>query len=141
MDPDSPLARLAFEALQTSYTWSIALIKFCDDIYKIYTRAKFGAPVAWHMSTRLTRVLILKIAEPRHSVAMILKAANNAQIGRVTLLASLKSLDEMRATQKLNFENHPAVSNELAKFLAVNTEFQSIKYLETTVATLQMKCL
>ena len=137
LDIDSPLARLAVQALQTSYTWTIALIKFCDDIYKIYTRAKFGTPVAWHMATRLTRVLILKIAKPRHGVAMMLKAANNAPMGRVTLLASLKYLDEMKEIQKLNFENHPAVSNKLVKFLSVNTEFQSIKDLESNVATIQ----
>ena len=96
LDFDSPLARLSTEALQTSYTWSMGLIKFCDDIYKIYVRAKFGTSVAWHMATRLTRVLILKVAEPRHGVAMLLKASNNAQIARVTLLASLKSLDVMK---------------------------------------------
>ena len=136
LDFDSPLARLATEALQTSYTWAQGLIKFCDDIYKIYSRAKFGSSVAWHMATRLTRVLILKIAEPRHGVAMLLKASNNAQIGRVTLLASLKSLDLMREIQRLNFENHPTVSNELVKFLSVNTEFQSIKDLQTSTSTL-----
>ena len=37
LDTASPLARLSLEALQTSYTWAVALIKFCDDIYKIYT--------------------------------------------------------------------------------------------------------
>ena len=79
------------------------------------------------MATRLTRVLILKISEPRHGVAMTLKAANNAQIGHVTLVALLKSLDIMREIQKLNFENHAVVSNELVKFLAVNTELQSIQ--------------
>ena len=60
----SPLYLLSIEALQTSYTWAVALIKFGDDIYKIYTRAKFGTAVAWHVSTRLMRVLILEISEP-----------------------------------------------------------------------------
>ena len=89
------------------------------------------------MATRLTRVLILKAAEPRHGVAMLLKASNNAQIGRVTLLALLKSLDVMREIQRLNYENHPTVSNELVKFLAVNMEFRSIKDLQTAVAGVQ----
>ena len=137
LNSTSPLACVLLEALQTSYTWAVALFEFCDKIYKIYTQAKFGTSVAWHMATRLTRVLIIKIAEPRHRVAMTLKAANNAQIGRVTLLASLKSLDMMQEIQKLNFENHPEVSTELVKFLAVNTEFQSIQNLQNDVKTIQ----
>ena len=111
LDFNSPLARLATEALQASYTWALGLIKFCDDIYKLYIRAKFGTLVAWHMATRLTRVLIMKVAKPRHGVAMLLQASNNSQIGRVTLLASLKSLDVMKSIQRLQYENHSSVSN------------------------------
>ena len=61
---------------------------------------------------------------------MALKAANQSQIGRVTLLAILISLDVMRQIQDLNFSNHPTVANELVKFLAVNQEFQSVKDLQ-----------
>ena len=127
----SPLYSLAIEALQTSYTWSVGIIKFGDNIYKIYTHAKFGSAVAWHVSTRLMKVLIFEIAEPRHGVALSLKAANQAQIAKVTLLASLRLLDIMREIQRVNFENHPVVANELVKFLAVNTEFDSLKNLQT----------
>ena len=127
----TPLYVLAIEALQTSYTWSVGIIKFGDLIYKIYTRAKFGSTVAWHVTTRLMRVLILEIAEPRHGVALSLKAANQFQISKVTLLASLRSLDIMREIQRVNFENHPSVANELVKFLAVNTEFDSLKTLQS----------
>ena len=112
LDFNSPLACPAStEALQASYTWAVGLIKFCDGIYKIYIRAKFGTLVAWHMATRLTRVLIMKVAKPRHGVAMLLQASNHSQIGRVTLLASLKSLDVMKAIQRLQYENHSSVSN------------------------------
>ena len=43
----------------------------------------------------------------------------------------------MQEIQRLNFEDHPAVANELVKFLAVNTDFQSIKDLQAT--TLEIK--
>ena len=125
------------EALKTSYTWALALIRFGDDVYAIYIRAKFGSAVAWHVATRLMTVLILKIAEPCHGVAMSLKAANQKQIAQVTMLASLWSLDIMRNIQRLNFEDYPAVANELVKFLAVNTEFESIKDLQTLKATMK----
>ena len=77
---------------------------------------------------------MLEIAEPRHGVALSLKAANQTQIAKVTLLASLRSFDIMQEIQRLNFENHPVVANELVKFLAVNAEFDSIKTLQTDVA-------
>ena len=76
------------------------------------------------------RVLLLEVSEPRHGVAFSLKAANQVQISKVTLLASLRSLNIMREIQRLNFENHPSVSNELVKCMAVNTEFDSIKTLQ-----------
>ena len=97
----TPLYTLAIEALQTSYTWSVSILIFGDNIYKIYIRAKFGSAVAWHVTTRLMRVLILEIAEPRHGVALSLKAENQTQISKVTLLASLQSLDLMREIQRL----------------------------------------
>ena len=68
---------------------------------------------------------------------MSLKAANQKQIAQVTMLASLRSLDIMRNIQRLNFEDYPAVANELVKFLAVNTEFESIKDLQTLTATMK----
>ena len=138
---DSGLYILSVEALQTSYTWALGLIRFGDDIYAIYTRAKFGSAVAWHVATRLMTVLMLEIAEPRHGVAMSLKAANQKQIAQVTMLASLRSLDIMRNIQRLNFEDYPAVANELVKFLAVNTEFESIKDLQTQSKALQTELI
>ena len=82
-------------------------------------------------------VLIQEVTEPRHGVAMSLKGANQKQIAQVTMLASLRSLDIMKSIQRLNFEDHPAVANEPVKFLAVNTEFDSIKDLQAL--TLSMK--
>ena len=43
----------------------------------------------------------------------------------------------MREIKKLNFSNHPVVAKELVKFLAVNTEFHSIKDLQGILNTLQ----
>ena len=77
------------------------------------------------------RVLILKISEPRHGVALSLKAANQFQISKVSLLALLRSLDIMRKIQRVNFENHLSVANELVKFLAINTEFDYLKMLQS----------
>lgn len=131
--PGTQLYSLAVEALQTSYSWSTGLIKFCDDIYRTYVKAKFGSTIAFHVATRLTKVLIVEVFKPRQRVAMALKACNQIQIAQVSLLAIVRSLDVMRKVQDLNYTNHPAVANELVKFLAVNTEFQSIKDLQSDV--------
>ena len=122
--PGSPLHSLAVEALQTSHSWALDLLKFCNDTYRIYVKAKFGSTIAFHVATRLTKVLITEVFKPRQWVAMALKARNQSQIAQVSLLVIVCLLDEMRKIQELSFTNHPAVTNEVVKFLAVNTEFQ-----------------
>ena len=93
-------------------------------------KAKFGSTIAFHVATRLTKVLITEAFKPRQQVAMALKACNQSQISQVSLLVIVRSLDEMRKIQELSFTNHPAVANELVKFLAINTKFQSVKDLQ-----------
>ena len=68
---------------------------------------------------------------------MALKATNQVQIAKVTLVAILRLLGVMRNVQDLNFANHLAVANEIAKFLAVNTEFQSVKDLQSETTKLR----
>ena len=136
LSPDYPMYQKATEALQTTHSFATAFIKMGDDIYRTHVRAKFGSAVAFHVQTRLMRVIILEVFKPRRSVAMSLKAANQAQIAKVTLLASLRSLDIMREVQDVGFMNHPTIANELVKFLAVNTEFQSVRDLQSLTGTL-----
>ena len=128
-DPSSPLYSFAVEALQTSYTWTLGLLKFGGDTGRTYDQATFLVTVVWHVATRLMKVLIVEVTKKRHRVSMALKAANQIQIAKVTLMAILRSLDVIRNIQDQNFANHPAVANERVKFLAVNTEFQSVKDL------------
>ena len=136
LDPDSAMYQKATEALQTTHSFATAFVKMGDDIYRTHVRAKFGSAVAFHVQTRLMRVIMLEVFKPRRSVAMSLKAANQAQIAKVTLLASLRSLDIMREIQDVGFTNHPIIANELVKFLAVNTEFQSVRDLQSVTGTL-----
>ena len=96
-----PLYSLAVEALQTSYSWSTGLIKFCDNIYRIYVKAKFGSTIAFHVATRLTKVLIVEVFKPWQRVAMALKSCNQLQIAQVSLLAIVRYLDEMRKFRNL----------------------------------------
>ena len=65
LDPSSPLYSLAVEALQTSYTWTLGLLKFGDNIVWTYVRAKFSVTVAWHVATRLMKLLIMEVAKKR----------------------------------------------------------------------------
>ena len=115
----------------------MGLIRFGNKIYTIFIEVKFGTSVAWHVATRLMKILIFEISEPHHGVSMTLKAVDQLQISQVTLLDTLRSLDIMREIQRLNVENHSSVANKLVKFLAVNTEFQSIMDLQTTKSFIQ----
>ena len=75
----------------------------------------------------------MEVSKKRHWVSMALKASNQAQITKVTMMAILCSLDIMRHIQDLNFSNHSTVAIELVKFLAVNTEFQLVNDLQSEV--------
>jgi capsule polysaccharide export protein KpsE/RkpR len=39
--------------------------------------------------------------------------------------------------KRLNFKNHPSISTELVKFLAINTSFEAIEKLTAKVAALE----
>ena len=127
---------LVTTSLNVTYTWTAGVIKMSDYLFRIYVRAKFGNSVAFHVATWLMRILFLEAAKPRHQVCLSLRAADNQQTAKVILLATLRSLDVMQEIQRLNFINHPSVSNKLVKFLAVNTEFQSVINLQGITTSL-----
>jgi hypothetical protein len=53
--------------------------------------------------------------------------------------AVLKSHDAMASYKRLNFKNHPSISTELVKFLAINTSFEAIEKLTSQVSTLVLE--
>ena len=81
------------------------------------------------MTTRLATNLIAKVYIPRHGIVEQLKIGDARSMGNTIFYSTLKSLDIMTAIREIGFSNDPIVSSELVKFLALNTEFDTIKKL------------
>lgn len=89
------------------------------------------------MTTRLARQLILKTFVPRHGILECLKTGDPFEIGKTIFWSSLQCLNIMSTIRELGFENDTSVSSELVKYLAINTEFDTIKKLAVENANLK----
>ena len=135
-DATSPLYSVAYNSLTTSVSWVQQIVRYIDDTYKEYTESKFDASRAWHITTRLAKVLLEIIAEPRTGILRSLKAKNPKQMKRSTFFSTTKSLETMKKLSHIGFKNSPVVAGELVKFLAKNTQVESIEKLKREVKEL-----
>lgn len=129
LDPTSDYYNVAKLSLAESVLFVDGLINYIDEVYREYVQARFGPKKAWHIATRLAKALILQVAKPRDGVYKLFKNKNLSQISAEMFYATLRSLDEMAEIRRFNFKNTPVVSSELVKFLATNTDFESVKKL------------
>jgi hypothetical protein len=81
--------------------------------------------------------MCIVLAEARNGVMKTFKAGSTQQIGSVVFWANLRSLNRAMSIKRNGLKNDPIVSGELVKFLAVNTEIETIEVLETKVKDLQ----
>ena len=130
LDPTDAFYQIAVLSLSTSVSFITSLISFLDSTYRTYVRAKFNTKRAWHIATRLTKRLIVKVYKPRHGVYETFKAGSPVEIGKAIFYSTLRCLDIMQAMTKLQFGNDPAIANELVKFLSLNSEFDKVNQLE-----------
>lgn len=136
LEPLSPVYSIAVLSLQTLCSFLIALVAFIDETYKEYVRAKYGSGVAWHVTTLLATRVIKMITGPRVGVETTFQMGDINAIKRVSIYATLKSLDLMTSLQRIGFRNSPDILSELVRFLAVNSEYQSVQDLQEQVKTL-----
>ena len=99
--------------------------------------AKFGTKKAWHVATRLARRLVMQVATPRNGVQKTFVGGKTKQMAGSVFYATIQALDEMQIVRSFGYKNAPGVSSELVKFLAVNTDFESVKALVEKVKTLE----
>lgn len=126
----SPLYQVAVMSVSDTVSLITNLIRFMETTSRTYVRAKFSTKKAWYITTRLTKRIIFKIAKPRHGILETFKAGKPPHIDKLIFFSSLKCLDIMNEISRLKIENDPCVSNELVKFLSLNTEYDNIKQLE-----------
>jgi hypothetical protein len=128
---------LAHAALTESAAWIIGFIQFIDEYYRELSKAKFGSAKAWHVTTRLAKRILDDVGTQRYGVQNAFHVGDSRQICQQIVWAVLKSHDTMTQYKRLNFKNHPSISTELVKFLAINTSFESIEKLTSKVCILE----
>lgn len=128
---------LAHAALTESSAWIIGFIQFMDEYYRELSKAKFGSSKAWHVTTRLAKRILDDVGTQRYGVQNAFHVGDSWQICQHIVWAVLKSHDTMTQYKRLNFKNHPSISTELVKFLAINTSFEAIEKLTAKVCVLE----
>jgi len=133
LEPLSVFHTLCSKSLTDSVGWGHKLIKFIDDTFREYSRARYSTKKAWHVATKLGVALMEYIAKPRNVVHNSFRISNNLSVAKSVSYAHFRSLDLMAKVEVLEFKNSPIVTAELAKFLALNSSFESVEKLQTLV--------
>jgi uncharacterized protein YoxC len=131
VNPVSESTWLLHASLTESAGWIIGFIQFIDKYHSELSKAKFGAGKAWHVTTRLAKRILDDVGDQRYGIQ------NTFQICQQIAWAVLKSHDLMAEFKNLEFKNHPSISGELVKFLAIDTSFGAIEKLALKVAELE----
>jgi len=135
--PLSPYYNLCILALTESVSWIDRLIKFLDDTFNEYSRSRYGPKKAWHITTRLGKALIEKVAQPRNSIHNSFKINKPQEVSKAITYASLRSLDIMMKISAVNFKNSPIITAELSKFLALNSNHEVVEKLQSKLTSLE----
>ena len=118
-------------SLTTTVGWSLGLIDFIDNTYETYSQGKFGTKKAWHIASKLALCLIKEISRPRIGAINSFVAGKQDIVAAHIFWRTLQSLDKMSEVEHLDFENHPAISTELVKFLSMHTSVEAVEKLQS----------
>jgi len=139
LEPLSIFHTLCSKSLTDSVGWGHKLIKFIDDTYREYSRARYSSKKAWHVSTKLAVALMEYVAKPRNVVHNSFRISNSLSVAKAISYANFRSLDLMTKVDVLEFKNSPIVTAELAKFLALNSSFESVEKLQSNLVDMTDK--
>jgi hypothetical protein len=118
---------VASEALDKSVTWVTGLISFIDRTYEsLHGGSKFTAPQAWSLTTQLVRRIFSDLHTARMGTTRTM-GKDRVVICTTLLWSAFKTHDAMAAFENANFEDHPSISSEYVKFLAMNSGFEALE--------------
>jgi len=127
---------LVSKTLSDSITWANKLVKFIDDTFREYSRARYGSKKAWHVTTKLAVSLMEYISSPRTVIHNSFRVGNHMSVSKAVTFSFLRSLDLMIEIEKLEFRNSLVITSELTKFLAMNSNYESVESFQKEVTTL-----
>lgn len=127
---------LVSKSLLDSITWANKLVKFINDTFREYSRAMYGSKKAWHVTTKLAVSLTEYISSSRTVVHNSFRVGNHMSVSKAVTFSFLRSLDLMIEIEKLEFRNSPVITSKLTKFLAMNSNYESVRKKKEEVKTL-----
>jgi hypothetical protein len=135
------LCRAAAEA-STSFIDSFTV--FVEDTWiSLSKRSKFPLKQAWSLVSMLGARIFQELAEVRRG-AFDAVSTSDAAGSRVTMCATVlwavfRTLDMMDEFVRHKFKDHPAISAEYIKFLAVNSGHETVETIEKSIKTVESK--
>ena len=141
LSPTSQMYHVALDSLTTTVAWATRFFAYIDKTYKTYSEGKFGPKKAWHVATKLATALLLEMSKPREGTFDTLEsgAENKILNARVVFYNTLRVLDVMNEISECNFGDHPTVSQELVKFLSLNTSVEAVDTLTVKMKLTEAK--
>ena len=129
--PSSQMYHVAVASLGFTIAWAATFFAYIDKYFKTYSVGKCGKEKAWHVTTKLATALLLEMSKPREGTfdSLELGFENKSFNARVGFYNTLRSLDAMQEITKCNLSDHPAVLQELVKFLSMNTSVEAVDVL------------
>jgi hypothetical protein len=125
--PGTVAYSVASEALDKSVSWVSGLISFIDRTYEsLHGGSKFTAPQAWSLTTQLVRRIFSDLHTARMGTTRTM-GKDRVVICTTLLWSAFKTHDAMAAFENANFEDHPSISSEYVKFLAMNSGFEALE--------------
>jgi hypothetical protein len=125
------------EALDKSVTWVSGLLSFIDRMYEsLHGASKFTAPQAWSLTSQLVRRIFGDLHTARMGTTRTM-GKDRVVICTTLLWSAFKTQDAMATFENANFEDHPSISSEYVKFLAMNSGFEALEIVSGKLKTLQ----
>jgi hypothetical protein len=129
---DAPKAQLlATMCLNATVTFITQLITFVDAIYeKLVIASKFTAEQGWALTMKILDRICEDLFVPKEGVVVAMDVAEPASICAHVMWSCFRTHDAMVGYVEPSFENHPAISAEYVKFLAINLGFDKVEEMD-----------
>ena len=125
---------LALRSLNDTVTFITQLMNYIDMIYdRLLNSSKFTSEQAWSLTTQILDRICEELYAPKEGVGGAMTIEDPESVCCHILWACFKTHDVMSGYIDKNFENHPAVSAEYVKFLAMNSGVEKVEKIESQV--------
>lgn len=114
------------------------MMGFIDTIYeKLHLHSKFSADQAWSLTTQILDRVCEDLYAPMEGVAAAMTVEDPTSICSHLLWSCFRTHDAMTGYIENNFENHPTISAEYVKSLAINSGYDKVEKMEIIVTNMK----